>query len=65
MVYYVLEERWYTCKDLYGPNNEGTVDGIHLTDIGFWWYAQKLEPYLCAVLDGTPIPQEPGVNDPR
>ena len=41
------------------------VDGIHLTDIGFWWYAQKLEPYLRAVLDGTPIPQEPGVDDPR
>ena len=56
---------YITCKDLYGPNNEGTVDGIHLTDIGFWWYAQKLEPYLRAVLDGTPIPQEPGVNDPR
>ena len=56
---------YITCKDLYGPNNEGTVDGIHLTDIGFWWYAQKLEPYLRAVLDGTPIPQEPGVDDPR
>ena len=56
---------YITCKDLYGPNNEGTVDGIHLTDIGFWWYAQKLEPCLRAVLDGTPIPQEPGVNDPR
>ena len=56
---------YITCKDLYGPNNEGTVDGIHLTDIGFWWYAHKLEPYLQAVLDGTPIPQEPGVDDPR
>ena len=56
---------YITCKDLYGPNNEGTVDGIHLTDIGFWWYAQKLEPYLRAVLDGTTIPQEPGVDDPR
>ena len=56
---------YITCKDLYGPNNEGTVDGIHLTDIGFWWYAQKLKPYLRAVLDGSPIPQEPGVNDPR
>lgn len=56
---------YITCKDLYGPNNEGTVDGIHLTDIGFWWYAQKLEPYLRAVLDGTSVPQEPGVDNPR
>ena len=56
---------YITCNDLYGPNNEGTVDGIHLTDLGFWWYAQKLEPYLRAVLNGTPVPQEPSVNDPR
>ncbi len=30
----------------WGPDNEGTVDGIHLTDIGFYFYAKKLEPYL-------------------
>ncbi|MBP5498080.1 MAG: SGNH/GDSL hydrolase family protein [Muribaculaceae bacterium] len=30
----------------WGPDNEGTVDGIHLTDIGFYFYAKKIEPYL-------------------
>ena len=39
-------------KNLYGPDNEGTVDGSHYTDIGFYFYAQKLEPYLKAVLNG-------------
>jgi len=34
------------CKDIYGPDNEGTVDGIHLTDIGFWFYAQKIKKAL-------------------
>lgn len=43
------------CDGLWGPNNEGTVDGIHLTDIGFYFYAQKLEPYLKAVLNNEPI----------
>ena len=42
-------------EGLWGPNNEGSVDGIHLTDIGFYFYAQKLEPYLKAVLDGRPV----------
>lgn len=52
------------CKNIYGPNNDGTVDGIHLTDIGFYWYAQKLEPYLRAVLNGTPVPFQDEVNKP-
>ena len=43
------------CEGLWGPNNEGCVDGIHLTDIGFYFYAQKLEPYLKAVLEGREI----------
>lgn len=34
----------------WGPDNEGTVDGIHLTDIGFYFYAKKLEPYLIPYL---------------
>ena len=34
----------------WGPDNEGTVDGIHLTDIGFFFYAKKLEPYLIPLL---------------
>lgn len=40
---------------LWGPNNEGSVDGIHLTDIGFYFYAKTLEPYLRAVLEGREI----------
>ena len=52
------------CKGLYGPNNDGTVDGIHLTDLGFYYYAQKLEPYLKAVLNGTEVPFQDEVNKP-
>ena len=52
------------CKNIYGPNNDGTVDGIHLTDIGFYYYAQKLEPYIKAVLNGTPVPFQDEVNKP-
>ncbi len=45
-------------KDLYGPDCEGSVDGIHLTDLGFHYYAQKLKPYLEAILNGTPVPNQ-------
>lgn len=45
-------------SDLYGPDCEGTVDGIHLTDLGFYFYAQKLKPYLEAILNGTPVPNQ-------
>ena len=52
------------CKDLYGPNNDGSVDGIHLTDLGFHYYALKLEPYLKAVLEGKKVPHQKEVNKP-
>jgi len=52
------------CKNLYGPNNDGSVDGIHLTDLGFWYYAQKLEPYLKAILTGKKVPHQKEVNKP-
>jgi len=52
------------CKGLWGPDNEGSVDGIHLTDIGFYWYANKLEPYLRAILEGRPVPFQDAVNKP-
>ncbi len=45
-------------KDLYGPDCEGSVDGIHLTDLGFHYYAQKLKPYLEAILNSTPVPNQ-------
>ncbi len=50
-------------KDLWGPDNEGAVDGIHLTDVGFYYYAKKLEPYLQAIIDGTKVPYQENVNN--
>ncbi len=52
------------CKNIYGPDNEGTVDGIHLTDVGFYWYAQKLKPYLQAILNGAKVPFQEKVDLP-
>ena len=34
------------CINLDGVEDDGTVDGIHLTDLGFKYYAQKLIPVL-------------------
>ncbi len=51
-------------ENLYGPDCEGAVDGIHLTDLGFFYYAQKLKPYLKAILDHTPVPFQDKVNKP-
>ncbi|MBQ7689852.1 MAG: SGNH/GDSL hydrolase family protein [Muribaculaceae bacterium] len=42
---------YISSNGLWGPNNEGTVDGIHLTDIGFYFYAKTLEPYLQNILE--------------
>lgn len=39
-IYYVTNE------DIDGPDHEGTVDGIHLTDLGFRHYADALIPIL-------------------
>lgn len=51
------ENVYYVDRDnLIGPDGEGTVDGAHLTDVGFVYYANKLLPYLRAVLDGTLVP---------
>lgn len=44
-IYYV------TCEGLVGDDNEGTVDGIHFTDIGFRRYADKLIPVLKPLLE--------------
>ena len=52
-------------ENLYGPDCEGSVDGIHLTDLGFYYYAQKLKPYLEAILNGTPVPFQDKVNRPK
>ena len=42
---------YVTCEGLTGPDEEGTVDGIHLTDLGFRAYADKLEWVLRSILD--------------
>lgn len=44
-IYYV------TSEGLSGYDNEGTVDGIHFTDIGFRRYADKLIPVVRPLLD--------------
>ena len=41
---------YITTKNLIGDDNEGTVDGIHLTDIGFRRYADKLIPVLAPLV---------------
>lgn len=40
---------YVNCDNLYG-GQEGTVDGIHATDIGFLAYAKKLEPTIMQAL---------------
>lgn len=44
--------------NLIDSGNEGTVDGTHFTDLGFYFYAKKLEPYLRAVLNGEEVPHQ-------
>jgi lysophospholipase L1-like esterase len=41
---------YVTCEGLTGPDEEGTVDGIHLTDLGFRAYADKLEEVIRRVV---------------
>ena len=42
---------YVTCEDLDGVEDDGTVDGIHLTDLGFRHYADKLVPILRPILE--------------
>lgn len=57
-LYYINRE------NLYGPNHDGAVDGVHLTDLGFFYYAQKIKPYLQAVINGKKVPFQDKVNKP-
>lgn len=41
---------YVTCEGLSGYDNEGTVDGIHFTDLGFRAYADKLISVLKVVM---------------
>jgi len=38
-----------------GPDMEGTVDGIHMTDYGFRAYADLLEIHIKEALDDTGV----------
>ena len=42
---------YVTCEGLDGVEDDGTVDGIHLTDLGFRHYADKLVPILRPLLE--------------
>ncbi|MDE6268185.1 MAG: SGNH/GDSL hydrolase family protein [Muribaculaceae bacterium] len=42
---------YVTSENLDGVEDDGTVDGIHLTDLGFKYYAEKLTPLLREILD--------------
>lgn len=39
------------CVNLDGVEDDGTVDGIHLTDLGFKYYAEKLIPVLQPLIE--------------
>jgi hypothetical protein len=39
------------CLNLDGVEDDGTVDGIHLTDLGFKYYAAKLFPVLLPLVE--------------
>ncbi len=41
---------YMTCEGMLGEGDEGTVDGVHLTDIGFRAYSDKIEPILKSIL---------------
>lgn len=46
------ENLYYVTSELLdGVEDDGTVDGIHLTDLGFRHYADKLRPVLQSILD--------------
>ena len=42
---------YVTCEGLSGYDNEGTVDGIHFTDLGFRAYADKLNEILKYIVE--------------
>ena len=58
---------YVTCENLDGIEDDGTVDGIHLTDLGFKYYADKLYPELNPFATGTSLmtitSHENGVTD--
>lgn len=49
---------YITSDGLSGYDNEGTVDGVHFTDLGFRRYADKLIPVLKPLLEGKVVNQK-------
>lgn len=45
------------CENLDGVEDDGTVDGIHLTDLGFKYYAEKVTPVLSRLLSRIDHPE--------
>lgn len=43
------------CENINGPDNDGCSDGIHLTDLGFQHYSDKVLPYLKEVVKPTEL----------
>lgn len=46
---------YMTCEGMTGPDMEGTVDGIHMTDYGFRAYSDLLEVKIKEALDDTGV----------
>lgn len=42
---------YVTSENLDGVEDDGTVDGIHLTDLGFKYYAEKMIPVLKPIIE--------------
>lgn len=47
-------------EDILDPECEGSIDGVHFTDIGFANFADNLAPVIQGILDGHPYDE----NDP-
>lgn len=39
-------------EDILDPEREGSIDGVHFTDIGFTCFAENLAPVISAILEG-------------
>lgn len=46
---------YVTSENLDGVEDDGTIDGIHLSDLGFKYYAEKLYPVLEPFAKGTEL----------
>jgi len=56
---------YVTCEGLTAENEEGTVDGIHLTDLGFRAYADKLEAVLREVFEDQYLQSSDAAREAR